>query len=127
MSKAAIVLLLDIGFSMTKDTEALRTCLKTATLLIQNEVTCLPSLPYCLDSLLIMQILYGSKQTEMALLLFGSSSTQNHLQDDGYKHISVLSEFLKPSVDMLKMIDNITPSIGGSNADCTLLIINVSL
>lgn len=66
--------------------------------------------------LLAVQLLFSPKD-EIALVLFGSSTTKNDLQAQGYQNVQVLRGLCPPNIMLLQDIDAIQP--GNHSADCT--------
>jgi hypothetical protein len=56
----------------------------------------------------------------LALVLYGSSRTENKLKDDGYQNIEVIAPLEEPSVKHLAKIDGLEP--GKQNADCNFIL-----
>ncbi|KAM9991022.1 hypothetical protein ACTFIY_007074 [Dictyostelium cf. discoideum] len=101
--KEAVVVILDIGLGMTsKDsdgtttTSSIEDALRSVTLLYQQK------------------LIYGKKD-QLGLVLIGTKGTKNNLQDDGYQHITVVSDIEEPSIETLKYLENLAP--GESKGD----------
>jgi len=91
------VILLDVGESIARNgTQDLEKTVQFVTKLAQQQI-----------------LLNGG---ELGIVLFGTQGTNNELEQDGYSNVTVLSPIRRPTVPMLRKIEDITPE--RANADC---------
>eukprot|EP01094_Clydonella_sp_ATCC50884_P012155 TRINITY_DN2207_c0_g1_i1.p1 TRINITY_DN2207_c0_g1~~TRINITY_DN2207_c0_g1_i1.p1 ORF type:complete len:785 (-),score=247.92 TRINITY_DN2207_c0_g1_i1:306-2513(-) len=95
--KEAIVILLDVGASMTAGgTSRLEAAVKAVHMLVQQKILFKP-------------------KDDIGVVLFGSEETNNDLSSVGYQHVNVTRHLCVPDIGLLREIEQITP--GGQSAD----------
>ncbi len=62
------------------------------------------------------QILHHPKD-DVSVVLFGTRETNNALEHLGYEHVVTLRGMSAPDVDLLKLLDAVSP--GETEGDCT--------
>ncbi|KAM6979367.1 X-ray repair cross-complementing protein 5-like [Tautogolabrus adspersus] len=101
-SKSALVLCMDVGFSMSNSAPGEEAPFEHAKKVIQK---------------FVQRQVFAETKDELALVLFGTDSTDNFLNKDGqYQNISVRRHLMMPDFDLLEEIQNeVHPE--GSQAD----------
>jgi ATP-dependent DNA helicase 2 subunit 2 len=100
-SKEAIVIILDVGRSMSRTSSSSSGNQSGWTYPLEGAVRAV--------GLLLQQKLLFSRQDEIGLVLFGTKETDNPLSEDGYQHITVKRDIAPPDLDLLKTIESIAP------------------
>ncbi|XP_071063232.1 X-ray repair cross-complementing protein 5 [Pseudochaenichthys georgianus] len=91
-SKSALVLCMDVGFSMSNSAPGEEPPFELAKKVIQK---------------FVQRQVFKETKDELALVLFGTDSTNNSLeQDDQYQHISVHRHLTVPDFELLEEIEN---------------------
>ncbi|XP_068602396.1 X-ray repair cross-complementing protein 5 [Brachionichthys hirsutus] len=91
-SKSAFVLCLDVGLSMSNSSPGEESPFESAKKVIQK---------------FVQRQVFAEKKDELALVLFGTDSTNNPLMQDGqYQNISVHQHLMVPDVLLLEEIQN---------------------
>uniref|UniRef100_A0A673XS67 X-ray repair complementing defective repair in Chinese hamster cells 5 n=1 Tax=Salmo trutta TaxID=8032 RepID=A0A673XS67_SALTR len=91
-AKTALVLCLDVGFSMSNSAPGQETPFQLAKKVIQK---------------FVQRQVFAENKDELALVLFGSDNTKNNLAKDGqYQNISVHRQLMIPNFELLEEIQN---------------------
>ncbi|KAK7939534.1 hypothetical protein WMY93_002860 [Mugilogobius chulae] len=91
-SKSALVLCMDVGFSMSNSAPGEEPPFELAKKVMQK---------------FVQRQVFAETKDELALVLFGTDRTKNSLQqDDQYQHISVHRHLMIPDFDLLEEIAN---------------------
>nr|XP_014030197.1 unnamed protein product [Salmo salar] len=91
-AKTALVLCLDVGFSMSNSAPGQETPFQLAKKVIQK---------------FVQRQVFAENKDELALVLFGSDDTKNNLAKDGqYQNISVHRQLMIPNFELLEEIQN---------------------
>ncbi|KAK5861164.1 hypothetical protein PBY51_022580 [Eleginops maclovinus] len=91
-SKSALVLCMDVGFSMSNSAPGEEPTFELAKKVIQK---------------FVQRQVFAETKDELALVLFGTDSTNNSLeQDDQYKNITVHRHLMVPDFELLEEIEN---------------------
>ncbi|KAL0985687.1 hypothetical protein UPYG_G00160500 [Umbra pygmaea] len=91
-AKSALVLCMDVGFSMANSTPGLEPPFEQAKKVIQK---------------FVQRQVFAENKDELALVLFGSDTTKNNLATDGqYQNISVHRRLMIPDFELLEEIQN---------------------
>uniref|UniRef100_A0A8C6Y2L3 X-ray repair cross-complementing protein 5 n=1 Tax=Naja naja TaxID=35670 RepID=A0A8C6Y2L3_NAJNA len=101
-SKTAVVLCMDVGFSMSNsapgEESPFEQAKKVMTMFVQRQV-------------------FAENKDEVSLVLFGTERTSNSLASgDQYQHITVHRHLMLPDFDLLEDIQNLTP-LGSEQGD----------
>uniref|UniRef100_A0A8C7LLL7 X-ray repair cross-complementing protein 5 n=1 Tax=Oncorhynchus mykiss TaxID=8022 RepID=A0A8C7LLL7_ONCMY len=104
-AKTALVLCLDVGFSMSNSATGQEPPFQQAKKVIQK---------------FVQRQVFAENKDELGLVLFGSDNTKNNLaKDDQYQNISVHRHLMIPNFELLEEIQNdVQP--GSQQADCIL-------
>uniref|UniRef100_A0A8K9V0H4 X-ray repair complementing defective repair in Chinese hamster cells 5 n=1 Tax=Oncorhynchus mykiss TaxID=8022 RepID=A0A8K9V0H4_ONCMY len=104
-SLTALVLCLDVGFSMSNSATGQEPPFQQAKKVIQK---------------FVQRQVFAENKDELGLVLFGSDNTKNNLaKDDQYQNISVHRHLMIPNFELLEEIQNdVQP--GSQQADCIL-------
>ncbi|XP_028248974.1 X-ray repair cross-complementing protein 5 [Parambassis ranga] len=91
-SKSALVLCMDVGFSMSNSAPGEEPAFALAKQVIQK---------------FVQRQVFAETKDEIALVLFGTDATKNPLGQDGqYQHITVHRHLMIPDFDLLEEIEN---------------------
>ncbi|XP_054470754.1 X-ray repair cross-complementing protein 5 isoform X2 [Anoplopoma fimbria] len=91
-SKSALVLCLDVGFSMSNSAPGEEPPFELAKKVIQK---------------FVQRQVFAETKDELALVLFGTDSTDNSLEQDGqYQNITVHRHLMMPDFELLEEIEN---------------------
>nr|XP_046260202.1 X-ray repair cross-complementing protein 5 [Scatophagus argus] len=91
-AKSALVLCMDVGFSMSNSAPGEEPPFETAKKVIQK---------------FVQRQVFAETKDELALVLFGTDSTNNPLnQDDQYQNIAVHRHLMVPDFELLEEIEN---------------------
>ncbi|KAL7882043.1 hypothetical protein AOLI_G00088920 [Acnodon oligacanthus] len=91
-SKSALVLCMDVGFSMSNSIPGQEAPFEQAKKVIQK---------------FIQRQVFAENKDELALVLFGTDETKNPLAEDGqYQNICVLRHLMLPDFELLEEIEN---------------------
>ncbi|XP_034549343.1 X-ray repair cross-complementing protein 5 [Notolabrus celidotus] len=91
-SKSALVLCMDVGFSMSNNAPGEEPPFELAKKVIQK---------------FVQRQVFAETKDELALVLFGTDATNNSLaQDDQYQNISVHRHLMMPDFELLEEIEN---------------------
>uniref|UniRef100_A0A667YT78 X-ray repair cross-complementing protein 5 n=1 Tax=Myripristis murdjan TaxID=586833 RepID=A0A667YT78_9TELE len=91
-AKSALVLCMDVGFSMSNSPPGEEPPFDQAKKVIQK---------------FVQRQVFSESKDEMALVLFGTDATKNPLDQDGqYQHITVRRQLMAPDFELLEEIEN---------------------
>eukprot|EP01112_Ceratiomyxa_fruticulosa_P013430 TRINITY_DN3779_c0_g1_i1.p1 TRINITY_DN3779_c0_g1~~TRINITY_DN3779_c0_g1_i1.p1 ORF type:complete len:745 (+),score=163.09 TRINITY_DN3779_c0_g1_i1:333-2567(+) len=110
-SKEAVVVILDVGKSMSTPRVLTQASQSQST---TNTTTPLEGAIKAVTLLVQQKILYSPKD-EIGLITFGTQDTNNPLMDQGYQHVTCVRDIVQPDVNLLRKIEEISP--GNQTAD----------
>uniref|UniRef100_A0A667YCP3 X-ray repair cross-complementing protein 5 n=1 Tax=Myripristis murdjan TaxID=586833 RepID=A0A667YCP3_9TELE len=111
-AKSALVLCMDVGFSMSNSPPGEEPPFDQAKKVIQK---------------FVQRQVFSESKDEMALVLFGTDATKNPLDQDGqYQHITVRRQLMAPDFELLEEIENhVRPE--SQQTDCIFSLVAVGL
>uniref|UniRef100_A0A674MD48 X-ray repair cross-complementing protein 5 n=1 Tax=Takifugu rubripes TaxID=31033 RepID=A0A674MD48_TAKRU len=107
-ARSALVLCMDVGFSMSNSAPGEEAPFEDAKKIIQK---------------FVQRQVFAESKDELGLVLFGTDSTKNPLHQDGqYENITVFRQLMVPDFELLEEIQNqLQPE--NQQADCILFLI----
>lgn len=109
IQKEAIVIILDVGHSVSQDRKNMKSGF------LENSIQCV--------SMILKRKIFANLKDEVALILLGSNETQNSLN---YKNIKVTHSLALPSWEMVQFVEDLTgTTVNADWLDAIVVAMNV--